>query len=420
MGPRALLANRDLDYIGCDGMSGNSLHERVEFSWYEVMDAVRCARPRLHLGTGEPLHHHSIIQTIEERLRKIAADLNTADRLASYSDLDGGPELRTIMRLVLSEMLCRPVNEDELLVIPGVQAGLSYVQAVMRARKQRLLYPVGLEFPGAFDAESTLPPSTGTSKWSPDGVVNIDFSSLDWNRVGAVIISCPHSPTGRIWPIDDLRFLAEEATRHSAWLVIDETYGLPRLPLQVSPVHLLDAPNVVHLFSFSKVGLAAERVGVAMANSRVLATLSVQMRRTAISASRLGQCLAAHVLDVAPALLLGDPIGPMYESRWRAMSNHLASLIDAGFITVTRWEGGPFLWFQWAGGPDEIAVFDALMNSGLAVAPGATLHAEGHFVRGIRLGLGADNEVLEQAGNVIVKVVGNMLLKPQIQGIDTI
>lgn len=395
-------------------MSRNGPSETVDFSWYGIMNEVRRARPHLHLVTGEPLHHHAITQAVEEKLREMAAAPGTADRLASYSDLDGGPELRTTMRSVLSEMLRRPVNEDELLVIPGGQAGLSYVQAVMRARGQRLLYPIGLEFPGAFDAEATLPPSTGTPKWTPDGVVNIDFPSLDWDRVGAAIISRPHSPTGRIWPMDELGSLAEEAARHSAWLVIDETYGLPRLPLQVAPLHLLDAPNVVHLFSFSKVGLAAERVGVAMANSRTLVTLSIQMRRAAISASRLGQCLAAHILDVAPNLLLGDPIGLMYESRWRVMSDRLAPLVDADFITIARWEGGPFLWLQWADGPDEIAVFGALMDKGLAVAPGATLHAEGHFVRGIRLGLGVNNEVLEQAGDVIVKVLGNMLLESRI------
>ena len=86
--------------------------------------------------------------------------------------------------------LGRPVADDELLVVPGAQAALRSVQAAIRAAGQRLLFPAALEYPGSVDGKASLPPSVGRPRWSHDGtVIDLQPDSLDWDQVGAVILS---------------------------------------------------------------------------------------------------------------------------------------------------------------------------------------------------------------------------------------
>ena len=362
-------------------------------TWYDVLREINDARPRYDLSTGQPLHPGPGTVTVE--LAAVAAAPATAGRLASYLDLDGTPDLRAAFAAMLASHLGRPVTAGEVLVVPGAQAALRCVHALMRAAGRRLLFPVGIEFPGGFDPHSPLPPSAGRARWS-GGVIDMDPASMDWDGVGAVIISRPHSPTGRIWPLSQLEYLAGEAERRSALLVIDETFALPSMPLQIEPVQLLDGPAVVHIFSFSKVGLAAERIGVIAAHPRIIAALRGELRASAIAASYLGQLLAAALLrDPAAASSLGQ----MYHDRWQTLRDALEPFGDG--TVIAHWQGGPFMWLSWPDGPDDMTVFRALLRGGVAVTPGTVLHAAGETVRGIRISITSPDGTLGHIGTLV-------------------
>ena len=363
-------------------------------TWYEVLEEIKDARPAYDLSTGQPLHAGT--GPVTAALAAAAAAPVTAARLASYVDLDGAPQLLAAFAAMLTEHLGRPVADDELLVVPGAQAALRYVKALMRASGRRLLYPAGLEYPGAFDPLATLPPSA-RPRWSAD-VIDLDPATLDWDGVGAAVLSRPHSPTGRIWPLSQLRHLAAQAAEQAAWLVLDETFALPPMPLQVAPVQLVDGDNVVHIWSFAKVGLAAERIGVIAAHPEIITGLRGQLRQDDIAASYLGQLLAAALLaDPAAAASLG----PMYHRHWQALRNALRPLGDGDGTVIARWEGGPFLWLTWEGGPDDATVFRALLRHGVAVTPGTFLHAAGQTVRGVRFGLTVPQGSHEDIGALV-------------------
>jgi GntR family transcriptional regulator / MocR family aminotransferase len=384
----------------CPGGAGNG---QAALTWWDVLEEIRQARPRLDLATGQPLHDPRISATVASALAAAAAAPGIASRLACYSDLDGSPELRSAFAAMLSRSLGRAVTSSELLVVPGSQAALRSVQAVMRAAGRRLLYPAGLEYPGAFDEHPARPHSVGQPRWSADAtVIDLQPASLDWDQVGAAIISQPHSPTGRVWPAGQLRQLRDDAARHDAWLVLDETFALPALPLQTGPVQLLDGPAVVHVYSFSKAGLAAERLGVIAAHPGIIAALRRELRANAIAASHLGQLLAAALLAEAARQGPQPRLGRLYRRRWQTLRGALGPAVAGGPGTaVARWQGGPFLWLSWHGGPDGIALFRALLRRGVAVTPGTALHAAGQPVRGIRIGLGAPPGSLEKAGALV-------------------
>jgi DNA-binding transcriptional MocR family regulator len=369
-------------------------------TWYEVLQEISRARPQWDLATGQPLRDARIGEVVASALAAAAAAAGTPDRLAAYVDLDGAPEFRSAFAAMLGAALGRPVDGSELLVVPGAQSALRGVHAAMRAARRRLLFPAGLDYPGSVDGRSPWAPSAGRPRWSAGRtVIDLDPAGLDWDQVGAVILSQPHSPTGRVWPAAQLQDLAGQAARRGAWLVLDETFGLPAMPLQIDPVRLADGPAVVHVFSFSKAGLAAERLGVVAGPPPVIEVLRAELRATAIAASYLGQLLAAALLTARPAP--GAGLGQLYRSRWQTLHGALGQALDGAGVAAARWQGGPFMWLSWERGPDDMTVFRELLRRGVGVTPGTVLHAAGEPVRGIRIGLGAPACALGHAGAVI-------------------
>ena len=83
----------------------------------------------------------------------------------------------------------------------------------------------------------------------------------------------------------------------------------------------------------------------------------------------------------------------------------LEPALAADAAAVAHWQGGPFLWLCWRRGPDGETVFRELLRCSVGVTPGTVLHAAGAPVRGIRIGLGAPPDALEQAGEQVQAVL---------------
>jgi alanine-alpha-ketoisovalerate/valine-pyruvate aminotransferase len=75
--------------------------------------------PRVNLSTGQPLHDRNLNEAVALALSTIAASSGIASRLATYSDFDGSPDLRSAFGEMLGQHLGRPVADRELLVVPG-------------------------------------------------------------------------------------------------------------------------------------------------------------------------------------------------------------------------------------------------------------------------------------------------------------
>lgn len=375
--------------------------------WYGVMAAVQRSRPRIDLSTGEPLHDEGLQAAVGEWLGDLSAQARTLTQLASYDELDGAPEFLDAVAVSVGPLLGENLGPDRVLAVPGVQASLRYVLAHLREAGAAAFYPVGLEFPGAVDPEGAR--QCGRARWSPDGrIIELDIDDIDKRArdgVGAVLLSRPHSPTGRVWPAEDMERLAAVTAERGAWLVVDATYGLPGLALQRDPIALVRGSNVIHLFSFSKVGLAGERVGAVVGPAEAVNVLRKHLRRSTITASRLGQLLAARLLQHAAQLLPTPRLASAYETRWAAAAGELSGLHERG-VSVAVWQGGPFAWTHWRGNAvTDTEVFRATLAAGVAVAPGTPLHACGEPQHAVRIGLGSSVEQVSAAASALRAVL---------------
>jgi alanine-alpha-ketoisovalerate/valine-pyruvate aminotransferase len=344
--------------------------------FYDVLSEVGRRAPLVaDLLTGDPLLVDEVSAELSAQLGRLRSYHAIEDLLGAYRNYDGVPEFRDCLAERFEKVFGRSISPDQIIITPGVQSALRYLHAIIRERQLRLLYPVGLDFPGAYDDSSHLPPSTGTLPEIGDSGIwaapSFNVAALDWDRVGAVILSRPHTPTGRVWPADEIVALGEESTRHGAFLVLDETYGLPFAPLTEGGVlTAADGPNFVHLFSFSKVGLAGERVGVVVAPPHLASAVRAQQRKNVIQPSKIGQLLAMHIVQLfenKPEL--GKQFGKLIRTRY----DLTRKIMGAGPMKVANWEGGPFCWLYWHEGPSDTRVFNSLLQAGVAVAPASAL-----------------------------------------------
>lgn len=125
-----------------------------------------------------------------------------------------------------------------------------------------------------------------------DAELQLDADGLDRALVGATIgfFARPNNPTGTLW---DATVIAQLVERHPAVVfVIDEAY-IAYAPGR-SLWRTIVGDNVVHMQTLSKVGLAALRVGYAIADPRL--ALALDKVRHPYNVSQTSIALACAVL----------------------------------------------------------------------------------------------------------------------------
>jgi DNA-binding transcriptional MocR family regulator len=106
---------------------------------------------------------------------------------------------------------------------------------------------------------------------------------------------------------------------------------------------------------------------------------------------------------------LGARFGTLYRERWevcRAALNAAGALDDDH--RVADWEGGAFLWYEWAGAPTSDALFREALAGGVAVAPSSALRlrreqGDAEHACAVRVGLGEPASDLEHSLTTVAR-----------------
>jgi DNA-binding transcriptional MocR family regulator len=353
------------------------------------------------LSTGEPVIPRVVTDTLAETASKVASHPKFAHWVSSYSNLDGDPEFLRFVADRLGQKIGRIIDKDELLVVPGCQFALNLIRSIGQLDNRPLYWPSPFEFPGAVfgsAADMGARPFIRTRKARGIFGVNLDLPNRPFANRCMVILSNPHSPTGTLWPAETLSRLADACLSADGWLVLDETYAFPWAPLSDRAISYLDHPNVLHLISFSKVGLAGERLGFVFGPKECIIAMRGALRRQIIQSPKLVQILGSRLIELFENNLeLGASFGKFYSANWRTAAEILLGQTNLPGARIAEWEGGPFLWFEWDEvGPDDYAIFQTALVGGVAVMPGSVLKTPDtdDRTRALRVGLGVSKEVL--------------------------
>ena len=202
------------------------------------------------------------------------------------------------------------------------------------------------------------------------------------------LYTCPnfHNPAGVTLATERRRRLVEVCRRANVPIVEDDPYGMLRFEGQPAPpLHALDPENVIYLGTLSKIFCPGIRVGWAVAPPHVLQRLTLFKEAADLCSSNLNQLVAEEWLSDRDRWRssLRDLTG-VYRSRRDAMLDALEHHFP-GDASLTRPEGGFYVWVSLRPGTDVRALLPRAVERGVAYVPGTAFYPDGSGADRLRL-----------------------------------
>ncbi len=194
----------------------------------------------------------------------LAFEPGAAERLQElwlgYTESQGDPALRRDIA-----GLYETVSADQILVHAGAEEAIfAFMSAVLEPGDHIVVHGP------CYQSLKSVAQSRGVevTDWTGEPADDWALDPDDLNRAlrpntKAVVINCPHNPTGYLMPRDRLEAVVETARRHGLWLFSDEVYrGLEYDPADRLPAACDAYEKGVSLGVLSKTyGLAGLRIG---------------------------------------------------------------------------------------------------------------------------------------------------------------
>lgn len=180
------------------------------------------------------------------------------------------------------------------------------------------------------------------------------------------------NPTGRSMPAERRREVAEVLLRTGVPLLEDDPYGELRFDGEpVPPLASLPgmSAQTVLLNSASKVMAPGVRIGWLRAEGPILRSLEVAKQAVGLQSAVTDQLAVARYLATCDLDAHIARVVEVYRERRDAMADGLGRRLPAG-ATVTRPEGGMFLWVALGNGSDTAETLPAAVDAGVAYVPG--------------------------------------------------
>lgn len=291
-------------------------------------------------------------------------------------------ESRREVARYLTEWRDQPFQPEDIAMTPGAFGAIATALDTVVDIGDEVLY----SDPPWFFYESMILSAGATPVSVP---VRADDHDLDLDRLAAaitektrlVIVNTPHNPTGRIYPPDTLRGLAEVLTDAS------RRFGAPIFLLSDEPYSRL-------VFSDARFTSPAEHYPYTMVSysyGKILLTPGQRVGWLALSPDMPER--ESLRSDIFMAQVAGGWLFPSAVMQYSLPELHrlsidlaelerkrdlmVTSLGDAGYDLLSP-QGTFYLWVR-SPDPDDAAYVSRLAERGVLVLPGATCAAPGHF-----------------------------------------
>lgn len=302
---------------------------------------------------------------------------NQGRRALQYAATKGEPELLAQLAARMSRQL--PTTAAQLQVTSGSQEGIFLVGQVLLDPGDVVLVeqPTYLAAIQAFTLAGARLESVATDDHGmlPDALA---AAITDHRPKFVYLIPNFQNPTGRSMPADRRRQVAEVLLRTGVPLLEDDPYGELRFEGETAPP-LASLPGMsaqtVLLNSASKIMAPGVRIGWLRAEGPILRSLEIGKQAVGLQSAVTDQLAIAHYLANYDLDAHLARVVEVYRQRRDAMSTGLAERLPRG-ASVTRPEGGMFLWVRLGGNHDTAALLPAAVEAGVAYVPGWPFFAQ--------------------------------------------
>lgn len=302
-----------------------------------------------------------------------------------YTESQGSPELRQAITT-----LYQSISPDQVLVHAGAEEAIFTFMNAMLAKGDHIIvhfpcYQSLFEVANAIGCEVTRWETRAEDGWELD--LDILQHSIKENTK-AIIVNCPHNPTGYLMSKSKQQQIIELAREHGCMIFSDEVYrGLEQEPDETLPAACDLYENAVSLGVMSKTfGLAGLRIGwIATRNQEIYASMASMKDYLTICNSAPSEFLATVALRNKSTII----------ARNRAIIERNLALLDEFFAkyshlfnwTAPRAGSIAFPSIRFAQDVEHFCV-DLVQKRGVMLLPGTCYDfGQKHF----RIGFGRKN-----------------------------
>lgn len=297
-------------------------------------------------------------------------------RALQYSSTPGEPELREQAALRVSRTL--PTTPDQIQITTGSQEAIYLVGHAMLEPGDVVL----VERPTYLAAVQAFASSGARMVGIPSddhGAQPDALEELIREHAPRFVYLIPtfQNPSGVSMPRERRERIAQILLRTGVPLIEDDPYGELRFEGETAP-QIAALPGMARqtllLNSLSKIVAPGLRLGWIRGEGPIMNTLSIAKEAVGLHSSSVDQLAMARYLEVCDVDEHVTRVAAVYRERRDAMARVLPSVLPEG-ATLTRPEGGMFLWATLANGIDTAALLPLAVQEGVAFVPGASFFA---------------------------------------------
>ncbi len=294
-----------------------------------------------------------------------------AKRALQYAGTPGEPELLEQLALRTSRQL--PTRPDQLQVTSGSQEAIFLVGQVLLNAGDVILVeePTYMAAVQAFTLSGARLIAVPTDDHGvlPDALAE----AIATHRPKFVyLIPTFQNPSGRTMPAQRRAEVAEVLLRTRTPLIEDDPYGELRFEGEaIPPIASLPGMSAQTILfqTASKVMAPGVRIGWLRAEGPILRSIEIAKQAIGLHSAVTDQLAVARYLATCDLDAHIAKVNAVYRERRDAMAESLAAVLPAG-ATVTRPEGGMFLWARLGGDVDTTAMLPTAVEAGVAYVPG--------------------------------------------------
>ena len=327
-----------------------------------------------------------------------------------YSMFNGNLNLRERIAARVTERTGVPTTPDNVLVVPGGQAGLFAAHHAACDEGDRALFidPYYATYPGTIRGVGAEPLAI---KARPDRMFQPDPDDIRAQASGAasLLVNTPNNPTGVIYSRDTLDGIAQVCRDEDLWLISDEVYDtLVWNGEHVSPRTLpgmADRTLVVGSMSKSH-AMTGSRIGWVIGPQEAIAHMGNLSTHTTYGVASFVQEAACFALEQGPAFEaeIATPFARRRDLVLRLVEGHHA-------VRAIPADGAMFVMLDIrATGLSGEAFADRLLDTHrVAVMPGESFGqaAAGH----VRVALTVDDDRLADALGKLIDLASDLALE---------
>ena len=274
-----------------DGDDGWSLFYRARAMKAAGMDVLELTIGEHDIGTNP---------AILDEMHRAAKAGHTG-----YAAVPGVAALRAAVAARLSAQHGQSYTSDNVLIVPGGQAGLfaAHHAACDPGDRALMIDPYYATYPGTIRAVGALPVAVAAR--SEDGF-QPDLAALAKAAVGAgsLLINSPNNPTGAVYSAASLAGIAAIAEAHDLWVISDEVYDSQVWQGQHRPIASLPgmAARTLTIGSLSKShAMTGSRLGWVCGPADVIAQMITLATHTTYGVPGYIQEAGLFALAMGPA-----------------------------------------------------------------------------------------------------------------------